>query len=100
MITNHFSTRVKNRTGLSKNDSTKLFNNALKVGLYLDEFKCRPSFYNYLTSILRNNCECIIYNRYIIICSPDMQKAITILNLPKQYNSTVQSVLKNKKKEC
>jgi len=98
LITKHFFTRSKKRAGFNKKTTREFYNKAIIRGLRIESFESRPLFFKYLKSITRPNCHIIIYNRYILICS-DTNIAITLLNLPKEYYSLVDSIRKIKKEE-
>ena len=101
MITEHFEKRCKERYGLKKKLSSKLFNKILEEGIWLDECKSRPRFYSYLVDMCKCSRTPIIFNKYIVIVQQKKDSneyvAITILNLPKEYYSTVNSLYKEKR---
>ena len=73
---------------------------AEQYGLVIEDFNCRPAFKKYLESLtIIDMYELYIYNRYIIVKSINNEVCVTILNLPKEYYSTVESVMKKKRSE-
>ena len=96
-ITRHFINRAKKRAGLNRKATIKFYNKAIVCGLKAESFKSRPLFFKYLNKIARYNYHTIVYNRYILICSDIDDIAITLLNLPKEYYSLVDSIRKIKK---
>ena len=93
-VTRHFIIRSKQRTGFNKKATLKFYNKAIIHGLRIESFEFRPLFFNYLKSMIKPKYYVIIYNRYIIICSNNNNTAITLLNLPRKYYSSVNSVKK------
>ena len=67
----------------------------------MEDCKSRPRFYSYLTDMCKCSRVPIIFNKYIVIVQQkeysDEYVAITILNLPKEYYSTVNSLYKEKR---
>lgn len=98
-ITRHFNKRAKQRAGLNKKTIKTFYTKANICGLRIDDFESRPLFFNYLKSITKPKYHVIIYNRYILICSNDGDVGITLLNLPKEFYSTVNSIRKMKKED-
>lgn len=94
----HFNERVKLRVGLNKSSSSTFLDKAIKFGLTCEDCNCRPRFRKYLQSITVSETEYMfyIYNQYIIVCAIECRIAVTILNLPKEYISTVNSIKKQK----
>jgi len=98
-ITKHFIARSKKRAGFNKKATRKFYNKAIICGLRIESFESRPLFFKYLKLITRPRCYIIVYNRYILICSNNNDIAITLLNLPKEYYSLVNSIIKMKKED-
>ncbi len=98
-VTKHFNKRARQRAGLNKKSIVNFYNKANICGLRLHDFKSRPLFFNYLMSITKPKYHIIVYNRYILICADEGDVGITILNLPREYYSTVDSIRKMKKEE-
>lgn len=96
--TNHFDQRIKQRAGIKKGCSKSFFEKAVNNGLYLEDFMYRPTFYAYLKNLVKGEYVGIVYNRHIIITNND-DVAITILDLPKEYYSVVDSVKKKREME-
>lgn len=97
-VTNHFTEKIKDRVGISKKLSKFYFKEALEKGLHMTDVECRPSLKKYLDKKIKGNRLAVIYNRHIIIYSDYSNAAITILNLPKEFYSTVSSIYKEKEK--
>lgn len=99
-ITKHFSKRVKDRLGLSKKLAKRFFIKSLKYGLCIEDFKSYNKYYTYLKHLPYDNnvYDLVVYNRYIIIYAKKYKTAITILNIPCEYNNIV-DVTKSKRKE-
>lgn len=95
--TKHFYKRAKQRAGLNKRTVQRFCTKALIHGLQIEDFKDSSLFLKYLNSISKPHYHIIVYNRYIIIYADDNNVAITLLNLPKDFYSTVDRVKKNKK---
>lgn len=94
--TKHFNSRVKDRVGLGKNNN--YLPKALENGVYLENVTCRPSLYNYLCSLLVSEQHGILmHNHYMIVYDKHNNTAITILNIPKRFHSTLKSIYKNKR---
>lgn len=101
-ITKHFSKRVKDRLGLSKKLSRQFFTQALKYGLYIEDFKSYNECYIYLNHLLYDNIiyDLVVYNRYIIVYTKRNKTAITILNIPYKYNNIVDNLKRKGKERC
>lgn len=100
MITEHFEKRCKERCGLKKKVINKYFNKILEQGIWLEDCISKPRFYAYLRNMCKSTRLPIIFNKYIVIVEQkidsDEYVAITILNLPKEYYSTVDSLYKER----
>lgn len=98
-ITRHFSKRVKERLGLSKKLSRQFFIKSLKCGLYIEDFESYNKCYTYLKHLLYDNnvYNLVVYNRYIIIYAKKFNTAITILNIPCEYNNVIDSIKLSRK---
>lgn len=94
----HFNERVKLRVGLNKSSSSTFLNKAIEFGLTREDFTNRPRFIRYLDSITvsDNEYRFYIYNHYIIVYATTYNVAVTVLNLPREYISTVKSIKKQK----
>lgn len=96
----HFNERMKQRVGLNKSSSSVFLNKAVKYGLTRNDFICRPSFLKYLDSItISDEYELYVYNHYIVVSALTCKVAITILNIPKEFHSTIKSVNKQCQRE-
>ena len=96
-ISKHFTKRAKQRAGLNKKTVNTFYNKANECGLTINDFESKTLFFAYLKSITKPKYHVIVYNRYIIICSNEDNVGITLLNLPKEYYSVVDSVKKTKR---
>lgn len=91
--TKHFRTRVKNRLGFKKKNANSYLKKAIENGLYISDTYCRPTFNKYLNNLVKDDkCDLIVYNRHIIIFSKESKVAITVLELPNKFYSTIESL--------
>ena len=85
VTTKHSKKRCKERLGISKKDTDKIAEKALKYGIrYTDASGSLRRYMGYLyESHNRETGDIIIYNRYVFIF--DGTKLITIFGLPNKY---------------
>lgn len=97
----HFNKRCKERLGLNKRATNSFLEKAVKYGLRMKDIKHKRSLYCYMIAISEYSDpqnELIIYNHWVLVVThrEGDNIGITVLNLPKEYHSTVDAI-KNKK---
>lgn len=97
IITNHFRKRIKQRCKINKKSIDRVLSIVRLNGLRLEDVD-DVRLLRYLTNKIDNEIYFIIYGRYMYVVSTIDDVFITVLDLPKKYN-TVVDVLIRKKKE-